>query len=262
MRAPRRIGLIHWRGLWALYRWSMIRFARFALEALVGPVASALLFLLVFAIAIGESQRLGADVTFIQYLAPGIATFTLAHAAFENAAFPIVHDKLEGIIQDSLASPLASWEVAAGYTLAGATAGLLTGGLTMLVAWLFVPLPMTAPWALLGFAAAAALLFALVGTLAGLWADKWDQLAVVDTFMMLPLAFLSGAFFTLDSLPLLGRELIAFNPMFYVIDGVRFGALGVQQASLTLAAGIALALNVAVAIIVWRLFRAGYKIKP
>lgn len=262
MQTPRRIGRVHGRGLWAHYHRGMARFFRFGLEALVGPVASSLLFLLVFSIAIADTQQMAAGVTFVQFLAPGIAMFTLINSAFDTASFPIVYDKLDGMVQDLMMSPLAPWEMAAGYALAGATSGLITGGLTMAIAWLVLPLPMAAPLALLGHAVVAALLFGLVGTAVGLWADKWDQLSVVNTFMLLPLAFLSGAFFSLDNIPVLGRQLMAFNPVFYAIDGARYGVLGTHQAPLALGAAVVLALLAAAAAVVWRLFSIGYKIKP
>ncbi|RDD61560.1 ABC transporter permease [Ferruginivarius sediminum] len=258
----RRIGVIHARGLWTFYSFGLFRALRFGLEALVGPVASGMLFLLVFSIAIGGTQDLRGGVTFLQYLAPGIAMFTLIHSAFEMAAFPVIYDKIEGIIQDPLMSPLAPWEVAAGYALTGATVGLMTGGATLMLGWAFVPLPMHDPAVILGFAVAAALLFGMCGTIAGLWAEKWDQLSVVDSFLMLPLAFLSGAFFTVHSVPELGRDLIAMNPVFYAIDGARFGVLGVGDAPLAVGAAVMAALDVAVAVLVWRLFAIGYKIKP
>lgn len=259
---PRRIGVVHGRGLWTFYRHGLLRLLRLGGETLIGPVLTALLFLVVFAIALGDTQRLEAGVTFQQFLVPGVAMFTLIHSAFSMAAFPLVYDKLEGIIQDLLMSPLAAFETAAGYILIGATWGLATGVATVLAAWAFVPLPMAAPGALLGFAVAAAVLFGAIGVVAGLWAEKWDQLSVADTFLMLPLAFLSGAFFTLDSVPELGRQLIALNPVFYAIDGARFGVLGISQAPPLLAAGIVLLLDAAAVILVWRLFARGYKLKP
>ncbi len=261
MRTPARIGRFHLAGIWALYRWSVVRILRFWMEALVGPVLSALLFLVVFSVALGETQVLSGGITFTQFLAPGLAVFTLANASFANAAFPLVHDKLQGSIQDFQASPLAGWELGAIYTLTGATAGLLVGGLTLFAAAVFVELPIASPLLLLVFSLGTALVFALLGSIAGLWAEKWDQLAVVNTFLMLPLAFLSGAFFTSDSLPAIGRTLIAFNPVYYLIDATRASVLGIADAPLLLASAVLLVLLVAGTLAVWRLFTVGYKIK-
>ena len=257
----RRVGRVHGRGLWSLYRCGMVRLLRFGLEVFAGPVLSALLFLLVFAIALDGTQSVAGGYTFQQFLVPGIVLFTLTHSAFDMAAFPLVYDKMEGVLQDVLMSPLGPAEQAAGYALPGMTAGLVTGALTLGVASLFVPLPMPAPWVLLGFAVGAAALFAMVGVLVGLWARKWDQLALADTFLMLPLAFLSGAFFTLEGLPALGRDLIAFNPVFYAIDGARFGALGIQAAPLLHGAMLLGGMNLLAAGTVWRLFARGYRLK-
>lgn len=259
---PRRVGVVHLRGLWTFYTFGLWRAVRFGVEVLVGPVVSGLLFLLVFSIALEGTQALASNITFQQYLVPGIAMFTLIHSAFEMAAFPVTYDKMEGVIQDPLMSPLAPWEVAAGYALGGATIGLTTGTLTFLAGWMFVSLSVPAPFVLAGFAALAALLFAMLGTVTGLWADKWDQLALIDTFLMLPLALLSGAFFSLESVPELGRQLIAYNPVFYAIDGARFGAIGIREASPALGGVLMLALNALAAVCLWRLFSIGYKIKP
>jgi ABC-2 type transport system permease protein len=252
---------LHGRGLWAFYRFGMLRLVRFGLEVFAGPVLSALLFLLVFAIAIGDTQALPSGLTFQQFLAPGIAMFTLTHSAFSMAAFPLVYDKMEGVLQDVLMSPLAALEVAAGYVLPGMTAGIMTGAATLAVAMLFIPIPLAAPLWLLVFALLGGLLFAMLGAIVGLWAIKWDQLSTADTFLMLPLAFLSGAFFTLDGLPALGRTLIAFNPVYYAIDGARYGALGIHEAPVTTCLLVVLALNLAIGALVWRLFAIGYRLK-
>jgi ABC-2 type transport system permease protein len=146
--------------------------------------------------------------------------------------------------------------------LPGVTAGLLTGGLTLAVAALVIPVPLPAPGVLLFFSLAAGLLFAMLGTVVGLWAVKWDQLSTADTFLMLPLAFLSGAFFTLDGLPEIGRALIALNPVFYAIDGARFGALGTATAPVATGAAVVIGLNLVLGLLVWRLFATGYRLKP
>lgn len=259
---PRPIGLVHWRGLWTFYVWSLRRLLKFGLETLVGPVLSSLLFLLVFSIALAETQVLRENTSFIQFLAPGIAMFTLINGAFDNAAFPVVYDKLEGSMQDLLMSPLAPWEVALGYVLGGATAGVLVGGATLAVASAFVALPLPGLGWVAAFGVLSALAAACVGVIVGLWAEKWDQLSMVDTFMLLPLAFLSGAFFTLDSVPAFGAQLIQANPVFYAVDGVRAGALGWSTAAPALSLAVVAALLAALGATALRLFQIGYKIKP
>mgnify|MGYP000017655826 FL=1 len=134
LRAPRRIGRVHWRGLWTHYRYGLVRYFKFGLEAVVGPILSSLLFLAVFSIALADTQTLQGGTSFIQFLVPGIVMFTMIHTAFSLAAFPIVYDKLEGSMQDLLMSPLAPWEVCVGYVLSGATGGAVVGGVTLAIA--------------------------------------------------------------------------------------------------------------------------------
>lgn len=259
---PRRVGRIFWRGFWAHYRRNVMRVLRYGLESVAGPVAFALLFLLVFSVALSGTQSLAAGFTFAQFLIPGIAVVALAHAAFETAASSLILDKHEGMVSDLLMAPLSPAEAAAGYALAGASVGLVTGGMALAAMSAFVAVPMAAPALALGFALAAAVLFGTLGTLAGLWADKWDQYAAIDTFLMLPLGFLSGAFFSLANVPALGRQLIALNPVFYAVDGVRTAVLGAGEAHWPLAAAVVLGLDAAAWLVCWRLFAAGYKLKP
>lgn len=259
---PRPVGRVFWRGLWAHYRRNVVRVLREGWEAVVGPVAFALLFLLVLSVALGGTQDLAPDLSFAEFLVPGIAMFTVAHAAFEAAAASLLYDKLEGMVADLLMAPLSPAEAAAGYALAGATAGLVTGGAALAAMVVFVGVPMAHPLLAAGFALGAAVLFGALGTVAGLWADKWDQYAAIDTFMVLPLGFLSGAFFSLANVPGLGRDLIALNPVFYAVDGFRTGVLGSGETSWLLGAAVVVALDAVAWLLCWRLFVAGYKLKP
>ena len=257
----RPISRPHWRGLWTVYRFGVVRLSRIVLETIVGPILSSLLFLAVFAIALADTQGFGGDISFLQFLVPGIAAFAMIQAAYEMAAFPVVYDKLEGTLGDQIMSPLMEWEIALGYALVGATAGLVVGAGVLGIAWAFVPLAFAHPWMVLVVAPLAALAFAFLGTVTGLWAQKWDQLSVVDTFLMLPLAFLSGAFFALDRVPSVGETLIRFNPVTYAIDAVRYGVSGWHATEPWVALVVVATLTVAAAALSLRLFSIGWKIK-
>jgi ABC-2 type transport system permease protein len=185
----------------------------------------------------------------------------MIQAAYEMAAFPVVYDKLEGTLADQIMSPLMAWEIALGYALVGATAGLVVGAGVLGIAWAFVPLPFAHPWIVLAVAPLAALAFAFLGTVTGLWAQKWDQLSVVDTFLMLPLAFLSGAFFALDRVPAVGETLIRLNPVTYAIDAVRYAVSGWHATEPGIALAVVAGLAVCAAALSLRLFSAGWKIK-
>lgn len=251
----------HWRGLWTIYRFGVVRLSRIVLETIVGPILSALLFLAVFAIALADTQGVGGEVSFLQFLVPGIAAFAMIQAAYEMAAFPVVYDKLEGTLGDQIMSPLMAWEIALGYALVGATAGLVVGAGVLGIAWAFVPLAFANPWMVAAVAPLAALAFAFLGTVTGLWAQKWDQLSVVDTFLMLPLAFLSGAFFALDRVPAVGETLIRVNPVTYAIDAVRYGVSGWHATDPVIALAVVAGLAAAAASLSLRLFSIGWKIK-
>lgn len=259
---PRRLGAVNWRGLWTLYHRGVMRFLKLAWESLGGPCVSSLLFLAVFLLALGDNRGMTAGLSVPQFIAPGIVMFSLAHSAFENAAFPVLYDKLEGMIADILMAPLSPLELLAGYVLAAATNGLVTGAVVVALMALFIELPVADIGAIFCFAVLGSALFALLGTLVGLWADKWEQYSAAETFLVLPLGLLSGTFFSLQSLPEFGQALLLINPVFYAIDGFRYGFTGHASVAGSSAILILAGLNALLALLAWRLFAVGYKLKP
>lgn len=258
---PRRFGRANWRGLWTLYRRAFLRFLRFALESTLGQVVSSGLFLTVFALAMPERITTLGGVEPLVFLLPGIVAFQAFHAAFENAAFPVVYDKLEGMIGDVMMAPLKAWEVVLAYVGAATLAGLATGTVILLLGALVVPLPLASLPVVLGFAVLGSLMFALLGFLTGLWAEKWDRYALVETFLVLPLGILSGTFFTLQAVPELARDLMRFNPVFYAIDGLRAGFIGSAQAPAAVGLAILGTLCLLLFLLCWRLLAIGYKVR-
>jgi ABC-2 type transport system permease protein len=259
---PRSFGAVNWRGVWSLYRREQLRFFRYAAESLGGPAASSLLFLAVFSLALGGSSEMAPGVSLAVFVAPGIAMFSLTHSAFESAAVPILYDKMEGMIGDILGAPLTPMETLAGYALAAASSGVVTGAVVMVLMSVFVDLAVHSLAAILGFALGGALLFALVGTVVGLWADRWDNYSAAETFLILPLGLLSGAFFPLDRLPGEVRWAFVSNPVFHAVDGFRYGFTGHADGVVMLGAAVLLVLILALTLLAWRLFAIGYKIKP
>lgn len=260
--APRAYGSINGRGLWTLVSRDLRRYWKDAWESLGGPVVSSLLFLAVFALALGGHGWAGGGLSFTQFVVPGIAMFTLTHSAFYNAAVAIVYDKYEGVLADILSAPLSGLEIAAGYLLSATANGLVTGMAVLGLMALFVDLPFTQPLAFLAFAVAGAVCFALIGVLVGLWAERWDHYSAAETFLILPLGFLSGAFFPLEDLPDIARRIILLNPAFHAVDGVRFGVTGMSAWQPGASLAILLVVDLALGLLAWRLFAVGYKIKP
>lgn len=260
-RPPRAWGAVAWPALWALYRRELMRFIRIAPESLGGALISSLLFLAVFTIAWPDRLQLQPGVSALAFLAPGIAAYALFHNAFENAAFGLLYDKLEGMLGDILMAPLTPAEVLTGYVAAAATGGLITGTAVLAGLALLVPLPLAAVAPLLAFAVVGTLLFALLGFLTGMWAEKWDRYAVIDTFMVMPLGMLSGTFFTPSVLPEAGRLAMQANPVFYLIDGFRSGFTGTAEAPPLLGFLLCATLTFALALFVWRLLRRGWRVQ-
>ncbi len=259
---PRRFGAVNWRGLWSFYQRNVLRFFRFALEQIAGPAISGLLFLTVFDLALDGAREVAPGITLSQFIAPGIVIFSMIHSAFENAAAYIVYDKLDGMIGDILSAPLKPFEIVAGYALAAVTSALSTAAVVLVLMVIFVDLPLHSLAAVIGFAVAGALLFALLGTILGLWADRWENYSAAETFLILPLGLLSGAFFTLDSVPESVRWVFEINPVFHIVNGVRYGFTGYAEGTVLAAGAVLAVLNLVLALIAWRLFAAGYKIKP
>ena len=255
---------VNWRGLWTLYYgYGISRFLRFGLETLAGPLVSSLLFLLVFAIgqsAAGGEMLPGIDL--IEFIAPGIVLNAVIYTAFQNSAAMIVMDKMEGTIGDVQMAPLSAMETVAGFALSAASCGLMAGLLVAAGTAAFVDYSSFDVTVILGFAVATALLFAFLGAIVGLWAERWDAYSAVEGFVIVPLGLLSGTFFTVARLPDGFRDWIYFNPIFYAVDGFRAGFIGQAETSLALGALILLGLNLVLAGIAWRLFAAGYKIRP
>jgi ABC-2 type transport system permease protein len=255
--------LVNWRGLWALfYSYNVARFLRFGLETLAGPLVSSLLFLLVFVVGQSDLGEMVPGVGLTEFIAPGIVLYAVAYTAFQNSAAMIVMDKMEGSIAEVQMAPLSPLEMMAGFAFSAAACGLASGALVGLATVFLVDYSYFDVTLIAGFAVAMALLFGLLGTLAGLWAERWDHYGAVEGLIVVPLGLLSGTFFTVERLPEGFRDWIYFNPVFYAVDGFRAGFIGHAETSLTLGAGILAALILVLALLAWRLFAVGYKIKP
>jgi len=254
---------VNWRGFWAVYYgYGVRRFLRFGLETLAGPLVSSLLFLLVFVVGQRGLGEMLPGVGLTAFIAPGIVLNTVIYTAYQSSAAMIVMDKLEGTIGDVQMAPLSALEIVAGFALSAASCGLAAGTLVAVGTAVFVDYSYFDATVILGFAAATALLFAFLGVITGLWAERWDHYSAVEGFLIVPIGLLSGTFFSVARLPEGFREWIYFNPVFYAVDGFRAGFIGQAETSLALGAGLLVGLILVFALVAWRLFAAGYKIRP
>lgn len=259
---PRRFAAVNGRGFRTLVRRDVLRFFRLAAESLGGPCVSSLLFLAVFVLAAGRQGEMVPGLSLVDFVAPGVVIFSLSHAAYQAAAFSLLEDKLEGMIADLLAAPLSPAEILGGYVCAAALNALIVGTVVLGLTLLFADPEPVAPAVSLGFATATALLFAQTGVLAGLWAERWEQYSLAENFLVLPLGFLSGAFFSIAALPPAAQTLVALNPLFYAMDGFRYGLTGHAESSLAIGALVLAGINLLLGLLAWRLIAIGYKIKP
>lgn len=258
---PRPVGVINWLGLWTLYVKEVRRFANVATQTILAPLVTTLIFLAIFAFALGPRGDLAGGVPFLEFLVPGLAMMTMAQNAFANTASSVVISKVQGNIVDVLMPPLRPGELVLAFAAGGLTRGLVVGLAVLPAMAALVPLSLHAPGFILFHALAACLMLSLLGLIGGIWADKFDHMAAITNFVVTPLAFLSGTFYSVDRLPGAWALVAHLNPFFYMIDGFRYGFIGHADGSL--AAGLVV-LTLANAALWWtahRLLATGYKLK-
>ena len=259
--APRVIGAVNWRGLWTLYTKEVRRFLKVFTQTVMAPVVTTLLFLAVFSLALGRRGEV-AGVGFAEFLAPGLIMMAMAQNAFANTSSSVMVAKMQGSIVDLLMPPLSPAEITVGLALGGLTRGLLVGTSVALAMSFVVGVYPHNIWLVCFYAVAASLMLALLGLISGIWAEKFDQMAAVNNFIVTPLTFLSGTFYTIERLPEMARTIAYLNPFFYMIDGFRYGFIGHADASIAVGIPVLLAVDSGLAIVCYLMFKRGYKLKP
>ena len=262
----RRFGRVNWLGLRTLYLKEVRRFVKVLFQTVIAPVISTLLFLLVFTQAFGASRPAVGDVAFMVFLAPGLTMMAILTNAFQNSSSSLIIGKVQGSIVDVLMPPLSPAEQAVAFVAGAATRGLLVGFVTALTCAGFMilynePMGIANIAAILFFGASASLIFGMLGVIGGVWADKFDQLAAVTNFVITPLTFLSGTFYSISRLPEPFLTITHFNPVFYLIDGFRYGFTGHSDASVTVGVFVSLGLMFVLGLFCYALLRSGYKLK-
>ncbi|MCK0150449.1 ABC transporter permease [Marivita sp. S6314] len=257
----RRFGRVNWLGLYTLAQREILRFANVWTQTLLAPLVTAGLFLVIFTIAIGPRRGDVMGVDFTTFLAPGILMMTVIQNAFANTSSSIVISKVQGNIVDTLMPPLSASELVLGYLAGGIARGLVVAVAIALALWLFLGIVPENPLTALFFVLIGGALMSGVGMVAGVFAEKFDQMAAITNFIVTPLAFLSGTFYSVQSLPPVLNDITHLNPIFYLIDGVRWGMLGVSDSSPWLGAAVVVGATVAVNVLAWSFFRSGYRLK-
>jgi ABC-2 type transport system permease protein len=257
----RRFGAVNWLGMWTLAERETRRFLAVWTQTLLAPLVTAGLFLLIFSIAVGERRGEVMGVSFLHFLAPGILMMTVIQNAFANASSSIVVSKVQGNIVDTLMPPLSAMELVVGYLAGGIVRGVLVAVFTALVLFPLIGLGVAHPLVALVWVVLGAAFLGALGIVAAIYANKFDQIAAITNFIVTPLSFLSGTFYSLDTMPPVLAAISHANPVFYLIDGLRFAVLGVSDSSPWLGFAVVVAATAAVAALAWWMFRTGYRLK-
>lgn len=255
-------------GLWTLYMKEVRRFFKVQTQTIWAPAVTTLLYLVIFTLALGGGGRVVLGVPFASFVAPGLIAMGMVNNAFANSSFGLLVGKIQGTIVDYLMPPVSEAELLLALVSAAVTRAILVG-LVLYGAMSFWPgidLSIHHPWAVVWFGLMGSVLFALIGVLTSMWAEKFDHNAAVTNFIITPMAMLSGTFYVITRLTPLFRTISSFNPVFYVISGFRFGFLGqsdigaTNDAVLSGAAGLGV-LNAVLALITYALLKAGWRIR-
>jgi len=257
----RRLGAVNTIGIWTLYKKEVRRFLKVYWQTVAAPVITTLLFISVFMLALGRDRAAVDDIPYHLFLVPGLIMMSVMTNAFANTSSSIMVAKIQGNIVDVLMPPLGASELTFAFAMGGVTRGLFVAVAAGLLILLIFPLSIAHWGAMIFFALASSLLMALLGILGGMWAEKFDHMSAVTNFIITPLAFLSGTFYSIERLPEPFLTLAGYNPFFYMIDGFRYGVLGRSDGNVVLGAVVISALCAALWLATWRAFSIGWRIK-
>lgn len=260
-QGARRFGLVNWVGLWTLYLREVRRFWKVVFQTVGAPVVTTLLFLAIFSLALGGLRPDIGGTPFTSYLAPGLVIMAILQNAFANTSSSLLIGKVQGNVVDILMPPLSAGELTTAIALGGLTRGLVVGVFTFLGMTLFVDFTLSNIWAVLYFAVSGSLLMSFMGMLVGIWAEKFDHMQAITNFIITPLTFLSGTFYSVEQLPEPVRVFSSFNPFFYMIDGFRYGFIGQPEGNLVVGVLLLAALNIILWVSCYIMFDRGYRIK-
>lgn len=260
--APSNPARHNWLGVWTLYLREVRRFTKVYTQTLLAPVITTLLFLAVFSLAIGSrvTSQIG-GVSFMEFLGPGLIMMAMAQNAFANTSSSILIAKVQGNIVDTLMPPFTADELTLMIALGGATRGIVVGIIVAIAMSFFIPVHFSHVGYIIFHGFMASLMLSLLGTIGGIWSVKFDHIAAVTNFVVTPLSFLSGTFYSIQRLPEVAQMVAHANPFFYMIDGFRYGFIGSSDTDPVLGLIVMTGVNTVLWIICRQMFKSGYKLK-
>ncbi|MBC7416501.1 MAG: ABC transporter permease [Herminiimonas sp.] len=248
-------------GFQTLFYKEILRFWKVATQTLTAPIVTAMLYLLIFGHVLESRVQVYPGVGYTAFLIPGLVMMSVLQNAFANSSSSLIQSKITGNLVFVLLPPLSHWELFSAYVLAAVVRGFAVGaGVFVITAW-FAHLSFVAPWWILIFALLGSAMLGTMGLIAGIWAEKFDQLAAFQNFLIMPATFLSGVFYSIHSLPPFWQAVSHANPFFYMIDGFRYGFFGQSDVNPLLSVTIVAGFFVALATIAIRMLKSGYKLR-
>ena len=248
-------------GTWTLIKKELIRFWRVAFQTVAAPVITGILYLVIFSHVLQDRLEVYEGVTYTSFLIPGLIMMSLLQNAFANSSSSLIQSKVMGNIVFILLSPLSYIQLFIAFIVGAIFRGLFVGLVIYLLALIYVDLPIEHPWMVFCFAIFGGGLLGAFGIIAGIWAERFDQMAAFGNFVIMPLSFLSGVFYSIHSLPLAWQNVSQLNPFFYMIDGFRFSMIGYSDSNIYLGAITLLVLNIFLYIASIIMLKTGFKLK-
>lgn len=252
---------MNWRGLYTLWRKEMLRFLKVTVQTLLTPIVMALLYLLIFTHVLEEHVEIYEGTSYGAFLIPGLIMMSVIQNAFANSSSSLIQSKMQGNLVFVLLAPISPLEFYLAFVAAAVFRGMMVGAGVYVVSLWFVDLPLSSPWMVLVFAVLGSAVLGALGMIAGVASDKFEQLAAFQNFVIMPLSFLSGVFYSIHSLPQLWEGVSRLNPFFYMIDGFRYGFLGVSDVSPWFSLAVGLAFVLAVSTVSLVMLNRGFKIR-
>ncbi|MGV2292120.1 ABC transporter permease [Trinickia sp. YCB016] len=248
-------------GFRTLFYKEILRFWKVAFQTVLAPVITALLYLTIFGHALRGHVEVYPGVEYTSFLIPGLVMMSVLQNAFANSSSSLIQSKITGNLVFVLLPPLAHWEMYGAYVLAAVVRGLAVGlGVFVVTIW-FIPMSFAAPLYIIAFAVLGSAILGTLGLIAGIWAEKFDQLAAFQNFLIMPLTFLSGVFYSTHTLPPVWREVSRLNPFFYMIDGFRYGFFGLSDIDPLVSLAIVGGFFIVLAVVAMRMLASGYKLR-
>ncbi len=246
----------------AIYRFEMARWGRTLLQSIVAPVLSTSLYFIVFGAAIGSRVPEIDGVSYGAFIVPGLMMMLLLTESTSNASFGIYFPRFTGTIYEILSAPVSPFEIVLGYVGAAATKSIILGIIILVTASLFVPVRIAHPIWMLAFLVLTALTFSMLGFIIGVWADGFEKLQVIPMLIIMPLSFLGGTFYSINMLPPFWQNVALLNPIVYLISGFRWSFFEISDVNVGISLAMTIVFLVLCLVIIWWIFRTGYRLKP